>query len=260
MSMKLTMLLAGAALLAPAAAEAGQIATLSGASTLTVFDADTRKSIRSVNVTGLSGKLAGIDVRPADGMLYGLVDDGALVIIDTTTGKATMKSKLETMLGKGVAAVAIDFNPMADRLRIIGADGANLRVNVDDGKVVVDKKLNYAEADANRGKTAMIVAGAYSNSYKGTQATALYDIDGKLGAMLRQAPPNDGVLNTMGQVGAKGQVAAFDIESDGNGGNVGWLIAGKTLHRVDIATGAATPVGAIKVKGVVRDLAVLPKM
>ena len=257
--MKLKLLLAGAAMLTPFAANAGQFAALSGNATLTVFDTDTLKPVRTMNVTGVSGKLAGIDVRPADGMLYGLVEDGTVVTIDMTSGKATMKSKLDVMLKPGAAAT-VDFNPAADRLRVIGTDGMNLRANVDDGKVTTDKPLNFAETDAMKGKKPMVIAGAYSNSFKGTQATVLYDIDGTSGSMLRQVPPNDGVLNTIGPVGAKGKIRAFDVEADGAGGNTGWLIAGNTLHRVDISSGKATPVGAIKVKGAVRDLAVLPKM
>ena len=47
----------------------------------------------------LSGALVGIDVRPADGMLYGLVEDGTVVTI-AMDGKATQKSKLDTMWQK----------------------------------------------------------------------------------------------------------------------------------------------------------------
>ena len=57
-------------------------------------------------------------------MLYGLVDDGTVVTI-AQDGKATMKSKLDTMVAKGVT-VTVDFNPVADRLRVIGSDGMNL--------------------------------------------------------------------------------------------------------------------------------------
>ena len=258
--MKLKMLIAAAFAAVAGSAQAGQLAALTGDSTLTIFDADTRKAVRTIAVTGLSGRLAGIDVRPADGMLYGLVEDGAIVTIDIAAGKATMKSKLDIMLGKGVPATVVDFNPVADRLRIIGSDGANLRVNVDDGKVTVDKNLNFADGDANKGKKAAIVAGAYSNSFKGARETALYDIDGALGVMARQAPPNDGVLNTMGPLGAKAPIQAFDILADGAGGNVGWMVAGSTLYRVDVAAGKATPAGAIKAKGRIRDLAILPAM
>lgn len=257
--MRLTLIAASLALLSPLAAQAGEFATLSGDATLTVFDSASRKALRTMTVSGISGKLAGIDVRPADSMLYGLVEDGTVVTIDAATGKATMKSKLETMLGKGVIAT-VDFNPVADRLRIIGSDGTNLRANVDDGKVTVDKKLNFAESDANKGKTPMVTAAAYSNSMKGAKETALYDIDTTLGVWAKQAPPNDGVLNTTAPIGVKGKVTAFDIVSDGNGGNIGWMLVGKTLYQVDIAAGKATSVGDINVKGAVRDLAILPAM
>lgn len=257
--MKLIAFAASVALMSPIAATAGEFVTLSNDATLTVFDSASRKALRTINVSGVKGKLAGIDVRPADNMLYGLLEDGTVVTIDAKTGAATMKSKLETMLSKGVVAT-VDFNPAADRLRIIGTDGTNLRANVDDGKVTVDKKLNFAEADGNKGKNAMIVAGAYSNSYKGTKETALYDIDGALGVMARQAPPNDGVLNTMGSLGLKSKVSAFDIASDGNGGNTGWLVAGGALYQVDIASAKTTMVGPLKTKGAIRDIAVLPAM
>ena len=78
--------------------------------------------------------LLGIDVRPADGQLYGIVDNGAVVTIDPCNGKAQFKSQLAQTLPAGVRA-SVDFNPSADRLRIIGSDGTNLRANVDDGVV-----------------------------------------------------------------------------------------------------------------------------
>ena len=40
----------------------------------------------------------------------------------------------------------------------------------------------------------------YSNSFAGTKETALYDIDIANWTYVRQAPPNDGILNTLGQV------------------------------------------------------------
>ena len=81
-------------------------------------------------------------------------------------GKATTKSKLDTTLAKGVVAT-VDFNPAADRLRVMGSDGMNLRANVDDGKVTKDGDHKYAEADMHKGEKPNIVAGAYTNSVKG---------------------------------------------------------------------------------------------
>src|ERR1700754_1659081 len=90
-----------ALLLSSAAANAAQVAALIGGDTIAMVDTAQKKATGSVKVTGISGALVGIDVRPADGMLYGLVDDGTIVTI-AKDGKATMKSKLDTMVGKGV--------------------------------------------------------------------------------------------------------------------------------------------------------------
>src|SRR5438046_3650244 len=150
-----------ALLLSSAAANAAQVAALIGGDTIAMVDTAQKKVTGSVKVTGIYGALVGIDVRPADGMLYGLVDDGTIVTI-AMDGKATMKSKLDTMLAKGVAAT-VDFNPVADRLRVMG----NLRANVDDGKVTRDGDHKFAEGDMHKGEKPNIVAGAYTNSVKG---------------------------------------------------------------------------------------------
>jgi len=196
-------------------AKAEKVAALLDGNTIAIVDTDTKKAGKAMTITGLSGSLVGIDVRPADNMLYGLVDDGTLVTI-AMDGKATMKSKLDTMLPKGVMAT-VDFNPAADRLRVMGNDGTNLRVNVDDGKVTKDGDHKYADGDMHKGEKPNIVAGAYTNSYKGTKETALFSIDGTIGGLIKQAPPNDGVLAAVGKLGVKADRAAFDILSDGKG-------------------------------------------
>jgi hypothetical protein len=252
--------IAFATLALPAAASAATLMALSGDNMLTSVDTSTRKTGTSMAVKGAPGPIAGIDVRPADGMLYGVTTDGTVFTIDPKSGNATVKVKLETFVKPGIA-VTVDFNPVADRMRIIGADGTNLRANVDDGKVAVDGKLKFADTDANKDKAPSITAGAYSNSVKGTKETALYDLDATLGIFLKQAPPNDGILVTTGMTGVKGVAIAFDIETDAAGMNTGWLMAGDTLHKVDIATGKPTMVGKITgIKGQVRDIAVMPAM
>jgi hypothetical protein len=248
-----------AAAFAPLAAQAAMLAALSGDNTLTMIDTATKKAGKSMKVTGISGKIAGIDVRPADGMLYALATDGTIYTVDSA-GKATMKSKMDTVLA-ATAMATVDFNPAADRLRVIGSDGTNLRVNVEDGKTIVDGKLKFAETDMHKGETPMVVAGAYSNSVKGTKETALYDIDGKIGGLLRQAPPNDGVLGAVGKLGISAKAIAFDIETAPDGSNTGWLLADGALHKVDLATGKATVVGKVGgLDGTVRDIAALPAM
>jgi len=249
-----------AAVLFSTGAEAVQVAALVGDNTIAIVDTAARKVTRSWPIAGVSARVTGIDVRPADGMLYALTADGNLYTVDMTTGKATLKSQLAVMTPPGVAA-AVDFNPVADRLRVIGADGTSLRVNPDDGKVVEDGRLRFADADRHKGRTPKVSAAAYTNSVKGAKQTTLYDIDGASGALLRQDPPNDGVLNTIGMTGIKGGVVAFDIWSDGNGMNEAWAMSPAGLHSIDLTTGKAGPAIAIGGrKGAVRDIAILPAM
>ena len=241
------------------AVQAGTLAALSGDNTLTMIDTATMKAGKSMKVSGINGKIAGIDVRPADGMLYALATDGTIYTVDQA-GKATMKSKMDTVLAADAMAT-VDFNPAADRLRVIGSDGTNLRVNVEDGKTTVDGKLKFAETDMHKGEAPMIVAGAYTNAMKGAKETALYDIDSKIGGLIKQAPPNDGVLGAVGKLGVTAKTIAFDIETGADSSNTGWLLADGALHKVDLATGKATMVG--KVAGLsapVRDVAALPAM
>jgi hypothetical protein len=260
--MKLRSILAASAalLISAVTAQAAQVAALTGDKTIAIVDTAAKKVVKTWDIQGVNGKVVGIDVRPADSMLYAVTVDGTVYTVDGSTGKATVKSKLETMLKPGTWAT-VDFNPVADRLRIIGNDGMNLRANVDDGKVTTDGMLKFAETDMHKGEKPNVVAAAYINSVKGAKETALYDIDGTIGGLLKQAPPNDGILGAVGKLGVKADMAAFDIWSDGNGKNEAWLMVGDSLHSVDLATGKAGP--AIKidgVKGQVCDSAILPAM
>ncbi len=201
----------------------------------------------SVALAGLNAgeTLLGIDVRPKDGLLYGITSAARIVTIDPATGVATAKATLaadatDTTLpyaGLVGAAFAVDFNPVADRLRVIGDGGQNLRINVDTGATTTDGAINRA------GAMPMVTAGAYTNSYVGATATMLYDIDGASLAM--QNPPNDGVL---ANVGALGVAAMGDNGMDIAGGANGLVLAAlrtavngpSSLYRIDLATGAAT--------------------
>lgn len=250
-------LLAGTALvLLTGAAAAAPAIGLTGDRTLVMFDTETLAVSGTMDVSGVE-RLHGIDVRPADGMLYGVTGDGKVVTIDTATGAATEKSTLSETLPDGVTA-SVDFNPVADRLRIVGSDGTNLRANVDDGAVTVDGKLAYEAADMHAGETPNIVAVAYTNSVGKPEATAMYDIDATIGGLIQQAPPNDGVLMAIGKLGVTGSDNfALDISATADLQNTAWLVAGKTLHTVDLATGAATVVGDIDSEAL-RDIAILP--
>lgn len=233
-----------AAVFCPLAADAGTIVGLVDGNSLVMIDAADRKVTGKVHIKGGFDKILGIDRRPADGKLYGITSDGTIVTIDVNSGEATGKAKLSEAWKSGITTT-IDFNPVADRLRVMGSDGANVRVNVDDGKVTLDGSHKYKEGDANAGATPKIVAGSYTNGVKGARSTALYNVDAATGALVTQAPPNDGTLNTVGPLGVKlGGRVAFKIAADQER-NDAWLVMDGNLYSVDLKTGKATMAGKI---------------
>ena len=254
--MRYHLALAAALTLQVSAARADSIIALVGDDILATIDGRTAKTTALVKIDGV-GPILGIDVRPADGRLYALTSDGTIATIDPVSGQATAKAKLD-MLPQADTQISVDFNPVADKMRIIGADGTNLRADVDSGKVTQDQPLKFAANDPAAGQKPTILAGAYSNSVKGAKETTLYDIDAKLGGLFRQAPPNDGVLNTIGTIGVDVNRIGFDIVADGAGTNAGLLVANGKLYRIDLTTGKA--VGGKTIAGLpsdVRDVAAL---
>lgn len=163
--------------------------------------------------------LLGMDYRPADGKLYALASGGGIYTIDPATGAATQKSQLTSSLDNTTPLTtlqgnrfALDFNPVADRLRVVSDNGQNLRINVDNGMALNDGPINGA---AN----AQIVAGAYTNSYAGATTTALVVINGIDDSFYLVNPPNNGTLTRQVPLGISGAtVADFDIESGSNDG------------------------------------------
>ena len=71
-----------AMLMTSAAANAAQVAALVGNDTIAWVDTGQKKATGTTKVTGISGALVGIDVCPADGMLYALTADGSVFTID----------------------------------------------------------------------------------------------------------------------------------------------------------------------------------
>lgn len=241
--------LGGASLLALsiglASAEAATLVGLTADNKLVKIDTATMAASTPMAISG-ADKVVGIDVRPADGKLYGLTAGGQLVVIDHMSGKATPGSMLSEKVALGPRPI-VDFNPVADRLRVIGADGASLRINVDTGATVIDKPLNYDAADASAAKKPAVAAGAYTNSAKGAKGTELFHVDGGNGALVLQNPPNDGVLKTRGMVGIPAAAdVVMDIDNEAEGKNTAWVVAGNAIYTVDLASGKATQVGMIK--------------
>lgn len=241
--------LLAAPFLVPAAASAAPMVGLTADGALVAFDSGDPRASAPVRVTGLpdGARLVGIDMRPADGRLYGVATDDRIYVVDPSTGAATAVSSLDRPLPAGRPLV-VDFNPAADRLRVMGADGTNYRVDVDRGAVAVDGRLNHASGGGgaaagggggSAGAAVRVTAGAYTNSVPGPErppSTALLNFDAATMTFTVQTPPNDGTQVVLGA--GTPEVRAFDIRSTAVGADEGVALAGGMLHAVDLATGA----------------------
>ncbi|MGB5897354.1 MAG: DUF4394 domain-containing protein [Geitlerinemataceae cyanobacterium] len=213
--------------------------------TLVRFDPATPGQTTSVAVSGVDSPLLGIDTRPANGLIYGITTTDNLYTIDPTSGVATFVSTLsEPFNAAGISG--FDFNPVADRLRLVGDNDQDFRINVETGAVTVDGTLAYATGDVNAGVDPNITAAAYTNAFGGTTATQLYDIDAVRDILVLQNPPNDGTLMTIGALGVDfATLSGFDIVSSPDGSNTAWAVSNSTLYSIDLSTGAASSRGAI---------------
>ena len=248
----------------PASATVGDVVALTVSNRLISFDRAAPATIRTnVLVTGLqSGEnLVGNDMRPVDGMLYGVGSTGRLYTLDPVTGAATNKSRLAADAADTTDAFTalagtnfgVDFNPMADRLRIVSNTGQSLRINVDTGATTTDGSINGGAANT------AISASAYTNSFAGTGSTTLYGIDAVNNTLYTQNPPNNGTLANPVPLGiVAGAVNGFDIDARTNMGYMVATVGGaRNLYGVNLAatTAPATLVGALGVTEDIRGIA-----
>lgn len=247
--------------LTPLTAKAADFVALTADNRLVAFSSDARRAASPVAIRGVDGRVVGIDVRPANGMLYALSSTSKLYTVDARTGQATMVSQLDKAWDGGGRSV-VDFNPLADRLRVMGMNGTSFRINVENGQVAVDGSLKYDTGSPLAGSTPRITAASYRNNVAGTQATALYTIDTLAQSYNLQAPPNDGVQKPVARLDASLPPAtAFDIETVGET-NTGWILAGGMLSMIDVASGAMRQVGSVAnlpAGTEITDIAVLPR-
>jgi hypothetical protein len=237
MKLSLRSLVIGAALVLSAHSWAATIIGLTATNEVIVFDATTPQNVVSIApITGLAAgeQVLGIDVRPANGRLYGLTSTATftgprLVTIDPNTGEATVVAALSAdpadlttpFAGLSGTHFAIDFNPQADRLRVESDTGQNLRVNPGNGRVTTDTPLTYGIAQP---KPPGINAIAYTNNVANATSTTLLGIDdanfktviqGTLDTQGNRTP-NDGVLTVLANFGLTNAThPGFDIAPDG---------------------------------------------
>jgi hypothetical protein len=239
------------------------------------------------NITGLqpAEQVVGIDVRPTTGQLYALGNTsgtGRLYTINPTTAAATLVAMLTadpsdpTSPYFGIIGTAfdIDFDPVADRLRVVSSADQNLRVNPANGQVITDNNLGYGASDTNFGSNPNIVAAAYSNSFVGATSTSLFDIDSNLDVFTQQDPPNNGLLRTFGQMTdpANGfatvnttELTGLDIRGSDNAIFASFTGVGDSSSKLALIVpscfgcgASATTIGTIGGGEVIRDIAIAP--
>jgi uncharacterized protein DUF4394 len=224
--------------------------------------------ITDTAVTGLQGgeTLVAIDVRPADGQLYGLTSAGRLVPVDPTTAVAGAGITLTANPSDTVAPVfaglsgtrfGMDFHAFDDLLRIHSNTGQSLRVVTADGTVSQDIDLQ-APGGLN---PPQVIGTAYANNYVGGASTVSYVVDAGNNRVLRHSS----IAGTMEFIGAGIglDLVAGGIQAEGDmdiaGGENGLMLAAllptgatqSTLYRIAPATGAGAALGAIGPAGTV---------
>ncbi|MGQ0698023.1 MAG: DUF4394 domain-containing protein [Panacagrimonas sp.] len=247
----------------------GDTIALTAGNRLITFNRATPATLRSsVEITGLATgeTLLGIDVRPADGVLYALSSNRRILTINAS-GVATLKSTLAADTVNDTTPdfttldgtdFGLDFNPVPDRLRVVSNTGQNLRINVDTGATITDGAINTATVP-RLGTTAV----AYTNSIGGGGATSLgttlFYLDSTSDSLLTTADPNAGTVTVVGALGADaGTVNGFDIDGRNNTAIIAIAATGgSSLRTVNLATGAlSASLGIIGGGEAVRGLAV----
>jgi hypothetical protein len=244
---------------------------LTGGKSLVSVRGDDPDKIRGIgDIKGLQGdtKLVGIDFRVQDGKLYGVGEQGGIYTINTDNAKAAKVSQLTIALSG--TDFDIDFNPAANRLRVVSDNGQNLRHNIDDpagapaaGVTVADTMLT---TPPTAGTTTGVTGAAYANNDTSADtATTLYDLNTMTDQILVQSPANNGTLAATGKllVDASGD-AGFDIASTlrggvtvGNAAFASLKVDGRyRLYRVDLLTGRAGNLGSFPSKTQVTDIAI----
>ncbi|HEX6183830.1 MAG TPA: DUF4394 domain-containing protein [Pyrinomonadaceae bacterium] len=268
-------------LLAPAPAHAVPVVALLDFNRLVLFDSSSPGTIISSGlVTGTvpGDRIIAIDFRPTTGQLYGFSTGDFLYVIDPQTRAVirTLGPISPTINGN---AIALDFDPARDRLRVVNDDTGPARQNflVDPdpatgGGVTVETPPAFAPSDQHAALTPGIHGLAYDNNFLGAAHSRLWGIHRGTGInvpYLVTIAPGAGQIRTVGPLLGTGEAAhvtndiGFDIAPVSGAAYVVLKINSPTitathLYEVNLATGSATSLGVVGEPGIVLDIAVVP--
>ncbi|HPH14964.1 MAG TPA: DUF4394 domain-containing protein [Burkholderiaceae bacterium] len=247
------------------------IFAVTGGMSLIKFNAgQPRRILDGKPVTGLAAgdRLIGIDFRVARGVLYALSASGRLYTLDTASGALKPVGAAPAALPFTGSMFGVDFNPAADRIRVVSDSGFNLRLHPDTGAAVdgnaaldglqPDAALTFAAGDELAGKQPALIAAAYTYNKKDEKITTNYAIERTTGSLVVQGSiegaspvvsPNAGILRTVGSLGVSGVTdAGFDIADVSGAAYAVLRTASDTrsrLHLIDLSTGRARAVGTV---------------
>jgi hypothetical protein len=211
-----------------------------------------------VPISGLGSRqrLSAIDFQPKTGELYGLsisglgnTAQGRLYTVNTATGAATQVGTLPfASFLPATAGYDMDFNPVADRLRLVNTAGDNLRLNPTTGALAAtDTSLSCSTPPCE------VVGVAYDRDAAGATASTLFGLDWKhnnlvtIGGLNGSPSANGGVLTTIGPLGLSitTTLAGFDIAPSGLAYAALNIGSQYRLYRLNLNTGTATLVGLL---------------
>lgn len=252
------------------AAETAVGLTTDGPSSLVTFPLTDPGSAQTASIAfpaaATDTDLVGIDYRPRSNQLYAYGSLGTLYVLNppATAGGAWTAVQVSGGLGAFPAGsdTGLDVNPAADAVRVVAETNQNYRFNPLNGNGGAGTAAGGRDADLNPGDPNVVAAG-YTNNFDGTPTTELFDIDSASDMLLRQNPPNNGTLEPRGMLGVNTtDNAGFDIAQGSKTAYASFEPAGSPgssrLYKVSLATGAASPVGAIGGGKVVESLSVVP--
>jgi hypothetical protein len=207
-------------------------------------------------IQGFSGDTAaiGLDFRVQDGLMYLVGNYGGIyqVKLPTTPTMDPVVTKVSQLtIALYGTNFGVDFNPAADRLRVISDNGQNLRHDLNTHTTVNDTTLSTPPAT---GATKGVTAAAYTNNdLDPSTATTLFDIGTMTDQVLIQSPANNGTLAPTGNLTVDAAPnAGFDIYSTLSGGKAvsvagfATLVApdgSASLYSVNLLNGTATSIG-----------------
>lgn len=215
-------------------AQAAIVFGVNGTTLISFDSAAPGQALSTTAITGITGSFAGIDFRPANGVLYGLSNTSrTLYTINTSTGVATAVGGPLAIQG---SAVGFDFNPTIDRIRVVADNGQNYVVNPNTGTIqLVATPIN--------GITGATVSGnAYTSSTFGAPAesTQLYSLD-YTNDLLATQNNNGGTLTPVGSFG-QNLTAELGFDISGSDAFVSEAQT-RNFYSINLATGRLTTIG-----------------